>query len=77
VERREIRHHKTLDNNRTAVYFGYDALDRRTAIQYPSENQYFGYDAGGNLLSTSDAWGGAYYTYDPLSRLTQRHTPRG
>ena len=66
----------TLDNNKTVIYFGYDPLDRRTAIQYPAENQYFLYDAGGNLTATKDNWGASYFGYDPLSRLVARGTPR-
>ena len=67
---------QTVDNNRTVIYFGYDALDRRTNIVYPAENQYFGYDAAGDLVATKDAWGGSYFAYDTLNRLSRRATPR-
>ena len=68
---------QTVDNNLTVIYFSYDALDRRTKIVYPAENQFFGYDAAGNLLATKDAWGGSYFAYDTLNRLSKRSTPRG
>jgi RHS repeat-associated protein len=38
--------------------------------------QYFEYDAGGNLSSTLDDWGGSYFAYDTLNRLSKRSTPR-
>jgi YD repeat-containing protein len=67
---------RTVDNNQTVIYFGYDGLDRRTSIVYPAETQSFGYDAGGNLVATQDAWGGSYFVYDTLNRLSGRTTPR-
>jgi YD repeat-containing protein len=68
---------KTLDRNAVATYFGYDALDRRSAIQYPTETQYFGYDAGGagargNMVAMKDNWGASYFGYDALNRVAHR-----
>lgn len=52
---------RTLDNNNTSVYFAYDGLDRRFAIAYPSQNQYFAYDAISNLTQMTDIWGATYF----------------
>ncbi len=54
----------------------YVVLDRRTRIVYPSETQYFEYDANGNLTRTIDAWGTANLSCDKLSRVVLRSTPR-
>ncbi len=54
----------------------YATLDRRTRIVYPSETQYFEYDANGNLTRTIDAWGTANLSCDKLSRVVLRSTPR-
>ena len=67
---------KTVDNNQTAVYFSYNAVNWRNGIAYPAETQYFTYDGNGNPLAAADASGTSSFAFDPLNRMFKRNSPR-
>jgi RHS repeat-associated protein len=62
----------SLDPRGNPTYFGYDAIDRLSALQDAlSKTSYFTYDSVGNLTKTIDPQNNTtYYFYDQLSRTT-------